>query len=214
MANKRISDLERADVMAATDMFIMQQTASGEAMRMDGSVIQTFAETKALNRTDARINELVRAGIRGYSITEIETVEEGGAGEYNTYRGKYYNTDVTPPQFIGYTNTFRTKNGTNGLNLPPIVVEDITVPVSAWEADTTYEDFPYKALLTDEAFLDLVATDIPNIVLHPTAAMEGIVAPVCSTYISGSTKGIYIYASEVPTDSITILTAYAIHTEN
>ena len=202
--------------MAATDMFIMQQNASGEAKRMDGSVIQTFAENKATQKAEQFINqhrEEFYQGPRGYSVEDIEKVSgTGEAGTYDTYRGIYKDPDTH--EIIGYTATFRVWNGENGLNLPPVYATNLTIPTSAWAADTTYEDFPYRALVTSNSFNNLTATDIPNIVLHPAAAMEGIIAPVCATYISGSTKGIYVYASEAPTDPITILTAYAIHTQN
>ena len=145
------------------------------------------------------------------------------AQDYNIKQRRYNGTDwdtlypLSKAENISYNSNTSYSNGTVGKTLkdvPPMVANNITVNTSAWSSDTTYEDFPYRALITNNAFANLVATDIPTIVLHPASVILGIIAPVCATYINGSTKGIYIYANDIPTDPITILTAYAIHTQN
>lgn len=198
MANKRISDLERADVMAATDMFIMQQTASGEAMRMDGSVIQTFAENKAAQKAEQFINqhrEEFYQGPRGYGVVEVEKVSgTGAAGTYDTYRGVIKDPDTE--EIVGYTSTWQVWNGENGEGAI-LKFENVTVPVSAWVADDTYEDFPYRASI---ALAGITTAMVPHVVLDVPEAISGNFAPVTEAY-SG---GVYIYASEVPDAAITI----------
>lgn len=145
------------------------------------------------------------------------------AQDYNIKQRRYNGTDwdtlypLSKAENISYNSSASYNSGTVGKALkdvPPMVANNKVIGSSAWTADSTYTDFPYKALIIDNAFANLVSTDIPTIVLHPTDAMNGIVAPICSTYINGSTKGIYIYASEIPTESVTVLTAYAVHTQN
>lgn len=73
------------------------------------------------------------------------------------------------------------------------------VAVSAFVADTTYEDYPYRAAV---ALTGVIATDIPEVMFGMAEAVSGIFAPVVETY----NGGVYIYASDVPEAAITIPT--------
>lgn len=73
------------------------------------------------------------------------------------------------------------------------------VAVSAFVADTTYEDYPYRAAV---ALTGVIATDIPEVMFGMAEAISGIFAPVVESYDGG----VYIYANDVPEAAITIPT--------
>lgn len=80
-----------------------------------------------------------------------------------------------------------------------IQLKNTTVSSSAWKSDTTYEDYPFRALVpvtnvTSDMFC-FVAFDVANI-------SEGIYCPVANTY----NGGFYIYTSEKPSGTLTIPT--------
>ena len=73
------------------------------------------------------------------------------------------------------------------------------VPVSSFVADSTYEDFPYRAAV---ALTGVTSSMIPEVVFGVVDAMSGIFAPCAETY----NGGVYLYASEAPEAAITIPT--------
>lgn len=73
------------------------------------------------------------------------------------------------------------------------------VPVASFVADSTYEDFPYRAAV---ALTGVTSSMIPEVVFGVKDAMSGIFAPCAETY----NGGVYIYASEAPEAAITIPT--------
>lgn len=77
-----------------------------------------------------------------------------------------------------------------------LLFTDTAVAASAWSADATYSDYPYRAAIP---LADVSADDVPNVVF---GAEWGQFAPVSNTYAGG----VYIYASEPPAGSITIPT--------
>lgn len=74
-----------------------------------------------------------------------------------------------------------------------------SVATSAWLSDSTYTDFPYRAAV---ACTGVTAAMFAEVVLSPTDATSGNIAPVCQTYAGG----VYIYAKAVPDAAITIPT--------
>jgi hypothetical protein len=74
-----------------------------------------------------------------------------------------------------------------------------SVATSAFVADDTYEDFPYRAAVP---LTGVLATMTPDVVLSVSDAMSGSYAPVAECYAGG----VYIYASAVPDAAITIPT--------
>lgn len=79
------------------------------------------------------------------------------------------------------------------------VLTNVSVPTSAWAADSTYEDFGYRATIN---LAGIVSNMIPEVVFSVADAMSGNFAPVCET-ASGK---LYIYAAEVPSEAMTIPT--------
>ena len=98
---------------------------------------------------------------------------------------------------IHITSTEKSKLST--LNAAIIVQNNISVATSAWASDATYADCPFKASIPIAG----CTTDyIPDVVLSLEDATSGNFAPIAETYDGG----VYIYATEVPTEAMTIPT--------
>ena len=76
---------------------------------------------------------------------------------------------------------------------------NVAVQTSAFVADSTYTDYGFKATVP---LTGVTSAMIPEVVFGIADAASGIFAPACETY----NGGIYLYASEVPSASITIPT--------
>ena len=85
------------------------------------------------------------------------------------------------------------------VELRKLQFNDTAVPTSAFVADTTYEDYPYRAAV---ALTNVIANMIPEVVFSLTDATSGIFAPVAEAY----NGGVYLYANDVPEAAITIPT--------
>jgi hypothetical protein len=90
--------------------------------------------------------------------------------------------------------TLQTKS--NLLNLRLITFSNVTVATSAWASNSTYSNYPYRATVTCSGMLE---TDIAFVQFSPSQQESGL-------YIGASslTNGVYIYASAIPSASITI----------
>ena len=71
------------------------------------------------------------------------------------------------------------------------------VTAEAFVADSTYEDFPFRAAVALEG---VTAAMLPEVVLGVAEAMSGSFAPVTESYDGG----VYIYASEAPEAAVTV----------
>lgn len=76
---------------------------------------------------------------------------------------------------------------------------DTVVPASAFVADSTSEDYPYRAAIS---LSGVVSGMVPEVVFGLADAVSGNFAPVVEAY----NGGVYIWAAEVPETSITIPT--------
>ena len=85
------------------------------------------------------------------------------------------------------------------VELRKLQFNDTAVPTSAFVADTTYEDYPYRAAV---ALTNVIANMIPEVVFSLADATSGIFAPVAEAY----NGGVYLYANDVPEAAITIPT--------
>lgn len=85
------------------------------------------------------------------------------------------------------------------VELKKLLFTDTSVPVSAFVADSTYQDYPFRAAIALTGVLD---TMIPEVVLAVADAIDGNFAPVAATY----NGGVYLYAASVPESAITIPT--------
>ena len=80
-----------------------------------------------------------------------------------------------------------------------LAFSNVSVDASAFVADTTYEAYPFRAAVALEG---VISSMIPEVIFSLTDAISGLFAPVAETY-SG---GVYIYAADLPENSITIPT--------
>ena len=69
--------------------------------------------------------------------------------------------------------------------------------MSAFVADTTYEDYPFRAAVALEGVLSSM---IPEVIFSLLDATSGLFAPVAETY----NGGVYLYATDVPEFDITV----------
>ena len=73
------------------------------------------------------------------------------------------------------------------------------VAVTAWAADNTYAQYPYRASI---ALSGVTSSHYPEVIFSLADATSGYFAPVCQSYAGG----IYVYASTIPVAAITIPT--------
>ena len=78
-----------------------------------------------------------------------------------------------------------------------LIFADTIIQKESWSEDTTYTNFPYKADISCEG---VTADYKPDVVFDVAEATSGIYAPVAST----GDGIVSIYASEIPSDAITI----------
>lgn len=82
-------------------------------------------------------------------------------------------------------------------NCDRIVVSSISISTSAWVSNTTYSDYPFRASVSISG---VTTSYVPEVIFSMTDATSGNFAPVCETY----NGGVYIYAKEKPTTTVTI----------
>lgn len=83
------------------------------------------------------------------------------------------------------------------VELKKLVFAGITVPVSAFVADNTYQDYPFRAVVTLE---NVLSSMIPNVVYSVAALIDNNFAPVAECY----NGGVYIYADSKPQNPVAI----------
>lgn len=84
-----------------------------------------------------------------------------------------------------------------------LVINNVKVPITAWEDDYTHENFFFKATLQ----LDNVTEDhFPIVALSPSDSQEGVVSSIAETF----NGGIYLYSSIKPIEEILIYTIFCI----
>lgn len=88
---------------------------------------------------------------------------------------------------------------------PFLTATDVIIPTSAWGSDTLYATYPYRASV---AITGALATMIPIPAYAVDAVALGTLAPVAHAY----NGGIYIYASAIPSTSVTLLSVVLVRT--
>lgn len=83
------------------------------------------------------------------------------------------------------------------VELKKLTFADTTVPVSAFVADSTYQDYPFRAAVT---LANVIASMIPNVVYSVAALTDNNFAPVAECY----NGGVYIYADSKPSAPVKI----------
>lgn len=90
----------------------------------------------------------------------------------------------------------------NDLNSKTLFFTNVQIPTSAWAADTTYSQYPYRATI---AASGVTANHYCEVVFSLNDAVSGYFAPICESIANG----IYIYATAIPLATITIPTIKA-----
>lgn len=112
-------------------------------------------------------------------------------------------TSVMQSQFEAFLNAIEDElnNLNNGVafEFKRLQFENTTVSAAAFVADTTYEDFPFRASVALEGVLESMT---PEVIFGLADAVGGLFAPVTECY----TGGVYVYASDVPEADIVIPT--------
>lgn len=81
----------------------------------------------------------------------------------------------------------------------PLRSTNLSVLAGAWANDATYADYPKRAAVPVTGAL---ASMTPDVVFALADAISGKLAPVAAAYDGG----VYIYAKEVPSGTVTIAT--------
>ena len=84
-----------------------------------------------------------------------------------------------------------------GVELKKLQFNNVSVPVSNFVADTTYEDYTFRASVPLVGVIDSM---IPEVIFGLADATSGLFAPVAETY----NGGVYLYASDVPEANVTV----------
>lgn len=85
------------------------------------------------------------------------------------------------------------------VELKKLLFTDVTVPISGFVANPTYQDYGYRAAVGLDG---VISSMIPEVVLSMEDAIGGNFAPVVETY----NGGVYIYAASPPESAVTIPT--------
>lgn len=81
----------------------------------------------------------------------------------------------------------------------PISAFNKVVAVTAWSADITYTEYPYRASISIPGVTEEM---VPNVIFSMSDALSGRFAPIAATYQGG----VHIYSASVPESAITIPT--------
>ena len=153
----------------------------------DGAVGATQLATDAVETAKIKDASVTADKLAGTSVTATKisegAVETSKIADSAVTTAKINNGAVTAAKLDSIATRLR--------------FTSVTVAASAWESDETYEDFPYRAAVT---LTGATATQRPEVCFAPADAISGNFAPVADSY-SG---GIYLYAVNVPDDTITI----------
>lgn len=84
-----------------------------------------------------------------------------------------------------------------GVELKKLQFNNTSVKVADFVADTTYEDYPFRAAVSLEGVLNSM---IPEVIFSLLDATSGLFAPVAESY----NGGVYLYASDLPEADVTV----------
>lgn len=152
--------------------------------------------------TDERLDESVCGKVTESVSADTSVVED-------QFRAMLGETQVQIDNILGDTkkNSDATLNGIadelakleagTDVELKKLVFANTAVPVSAFAADSTYQDYPFRAAVALENVLSFM---IPNVVYSVAALTDNNFAPVAECY----NGGVYIYADSKPTNPVKI----------
>ena len=161
----------------------------------------------------ARFDQAPKA-IKKYLISLVETLEKQFGGDGGAVAGgnltsglnmNYYPltglrtpTDILDAANKGYVDA-AVKAVREDMQAQKLVFSDITFPASAFAADSTYPDYPYRAAV---ALTGVTESMIPEVVFSVGALSGTGFAPVAQCYDGG----VYIWADGIPSGDVAIHT--------
>ena len=107
-------------------------------------------------------------------------------------------TDILDAANKGYVDA-AVKAVREDMQAQKLVFSDITVQASAFAADSTYPDYPYRAAV---ALTGVLESMIPEVVFSVSALISTGFAPVARCFDGG----VYIWADSVPSGDVSIHT--------
>lgn len=84
-----------------------------------------------------------------------------------------------------------------GVELKKLQFNDVSVPMSNFVADTTYEDYPFRATVP---LVGVLESMIPEVIFGLSDAISGLFAPIAETY----NGYVYLYATDAPEADVTV----------
>lgn len=164
------------------------------------------AATQAASLYRKILEELEDGKLKGAQGEKGDQGEQGPKGDKGDKGNPFTYSDFTSSQLEALRGPKGEKGekgdqGSAGITLEDIRIlfSNISVPASAFGADSTYPDYPYRAAV---ALSGVSATMIPDVVFPVAALSENDYAPVAECY----NGGVYIWADSVPANSITLST--------
>ena len=154
------------------------------------------------NTNDALDNKVDKVVGKGLSSNDYTTTEKNKVANLPEDANAELSKKVDKEAGKGlstedYTTEEKTKLGS--LNAAIIVQSSVSVPTSAWVSDTTYGDYPFRTSIQIDG---CTVNHIPEVTFALSDATSGNLAPIAETYDGG----VYIYASEQPSEEMTIPT--------
>lgn len=135
-----------------------------------------------------------------YTSQHTGTKIDGFDGRITTIEGK---TGYLPANNTGTIGQYLQKTSASEATWADastaLIFNNKVIATSAWTADNTYSDFPYKA---DISCSGVTSDYYCEVVFNVTEAISGNYAPVCLS----DSNIVRIYAVEIPQSSITIPT--------
>lgn len=188
------------------------ETGGGGATITVDDALSTVSPNPVENRVVAsalnqKANKISGGTAGNFVATYADGLQDSGYSENSfapaAHVSNRVNTSTGQHGIRVYNGKVQFYDGNSWADLPSDSAVDkvktsITVPVTAWSADSTYDGYGYKAEI---AFSGIDATYFADVVLDPADAMSGKFAPVCNTDLNK----VVIYASEVPSKAMTVL---------
>ena len=110
-------------------------------------------------------------------------------------------TSVMQNQFEALLKSIQTEllelEAGTGVELKKLQFNNASVPVSNFVADTTYEDYPFRATVP---LVGVIESMIPEVIFSLADATSGLFAPIAESF----NGGVYLYATDAPEASVTV----------
>lgn len=183
---------------AVTEEKIADSAVTGNKISA-GSITDEKISSDKLSGTSLKSKTIYTGNIADKAVTATQladyAVETAKIKDLNVTAGKLAANAVQ-------TAKIKDENVTRAKLAPDAKVlafENVEIQPSAWQADETYAEYPFRAAVT---LSGVTENFVPDIVLSPEDALSNVFAPIADSY-SG---GVYMYANEAPASTVTVPT--------